>query len=105
MAWSKELEELALRQELAKRMGGEEKVARHRSRGRLPVRERIEKLVDPGSFHEIGDLAGSAEYDENGQLANFTPSNFLTGRARIDARPVVLAADDFTVRGGAKDGD
>src|SRR5690554_1099943 len=104
MAWSKELEELALRQELAKRMGGEEKVARHRSRGRLPVRERIEKLVDPGSFHEVGDLAGSAEYDENGRLVDFTPSNFLTGRARIDARPVVLAADDFTVRGGANDG-
>lgn len=104
MSWSKELEELAQRQELSKRMGGDEKVARHRAKGRLPVRERIEKLVDADSFHEVGDLAGSGHYDDHGRLVDFTPSNFLTGRARIDARPVVLAADDFTVRGGANDG-
>src|SRR5690606_30876754 len=42
--------------------------------------------------------------DSHGQLIGFVPSNFLTGRARIDSRPVVLAADDFTVRGGANDG-
>ena len=104
MVWGKELEELKHRKRLSLQMGGEEKVARHRSRGKLPVRERIEKLVDPGTFFEVGDLAGSGQYDENGQLVEFTPSNFLTGRARIDARPVVLAADDFTVRGGANDG-
>lgn len=104
MSWNKELEELALRESMSKRMGGAEKVARHRSKGRLPVRERIEKLVDPDSFLEIGDLAGTGHYDEQGNLVDFTPSNFLTGRARIDTRPVVLAADDFTVRGGANDG-
>lgn len=104
MSWQKELDELARRRQLSLQMGGPEKLERHRSRGRLPVRERIALLVDQNSFHEIGDLAGSAEYDSQGQLAGFTPSNFLTGRARIDGRPVVIGADDFTVRGGANDG-
>ena len=104
MVWDKELDELALRTRLSEQMGGEDKVARHRANGRLPVRERIAKLVDGGSFHEVGDLAGTGRYDAQGRLIGFVPSNFLTGRARIDARPVVLAADDFTVRGGANDG-
>lgn len=104
MAWEKELGELAQRRKLSLLMGGPEKVQRHISRGRLPVRERIDRLTDAGSFHEVGDLAGSAEYDGEGRLRQFTPSNFLTGRAKINGRPVVIAADDFTVRGGANDG-
>src|SRR2546421_4566410 len=83
-------------------MGGEEKVARQHDAGKLTVRERIDVLVDPGSFHEVGGLTGRAEYDD-GQLASFTPANFVMGRARVDGRPVVVAGDDFTVRGGAAD--
>ncbi len=104
MSWQKELDELALRRKLAEKMGGPEKVERHRGMGRLPVRERIERLVDPGSFREVGALTGSGEYDEHGTLVDLTPSNFLTGRARVEGRPIVVAADDFTVRGGANDG-
>jgi len=104
MAWEKELEELAMRRKFALQMGGEEKVQRHRNNGRLPVRERIEKLVDSGSFREVGGLAGVGRYDAEGRLLDVTPSNLLIGRARVDGRPVVLAADDFTVRGGANDG-
>ncbi len=104
MTWKPELEELARRAELAKAMGGEERVARAREAGRLTVRERIERLLDPGSFHETGVLAGRAEYDEAGNLKAFTPSNFVCGRGRIDGRPVVVGGDDFTVRGGAADG-
>ncbi|NYT58570.1 methylmalonyl-CoA carboxyltransferase [Alcaligenaceae bacterium] len=104
MSWQKELDELERRAQLAKKMGGPEKVERHRQKGRLPVRERIDRLVDEGSFREVGALSGNGEYDAHGRLIDFTPSNFLTGRARIDGRPVVLAADDFTVRGGANDG-
>ena len=59
MSWQKELDELALRRKLAEKMGGPEKVERHRGMGRLPVRERIERLVDPGSFKEVGALTGS----------------------------------------------
>ncbi len=58
MSWEKELEELRRREEFAKKMGGEEKVKRHRDAGKLTVRERIEKLLDKDSFHEIGAIAG-----------------------------------------------
>ena len=101
--WDPELEELDHRRELAARMGGEERVARQHAAGRLTVRERIERLVDKDSFAEVGGLTGSATYDEDGALTDLTPTNFVTGRARIDGRRVVVAADDFTVRGGAAD--
>ena len=104
MSWKPELEEIAARAELARQMGGAERVARAREAGRGTVRERIERLLDPGSFHETGVLAGKAEYDQDGRLASFTPSNFVCGRGRIEGRPVVVGADDFTVRGGAADG-
>ena len=58
MGWEPELEELRRREELARRMGGEERVARQHASGRLTVRERIERLFDKGSFHETGALAG-----------------------------------------------
>jgi acetyl-CoA carboxylase carboxyltransferase component len=83
-------------------MGGEEKVARQHAAGRLTVRERIDALVDPGSFREIGSITGKADY-EGGELTEFRPANFVMGRGRIDGRPVVVGGDDFTVRGGAAD--
>ena len=104
MSWKPELEELARRGELARRMGGEERLARARAAGRLSVRERIDRLLDPGSFHETGLLAGRATYDAQGQIEAMTPSNFVCGRGRIEGRPIVVGADDFTVRGGAADG-
>ncbi|MDH3703321.1 MAG: methylmalonyl-CoA carboxyltransferase [Alphaproteobacteria bacterium] len=103
MSWQKEVDELRRREELAKKMGGPEKVERHHNQGKLTVRERIEGLVDPGSFHEIGTATGVADYDENGELRDFSPANFLLGRADIEGRRVVIAGDDFTVRGGAND--
>jgi acetyl-CoA carboxylase carboxyltransferase component len=60
-------------------------------------------VADAGSFDEIGALAGAAEYGANGELRSFTPSNFVFGSATIDARPVILSGDDFTVRGGSAD--
>lgn len=104
MSWQKELDELARRQALAARMGGEEKLARHRSQGKLPVRERFAQMVDAGSLVEVGGLAGTGAYDDEGGLIDFTPANFLMARARVDGRPVVVVGDDFTVRGGANDG-
>src|SRR4051794_36152997 len=57
-SWEPEVRDLQRRTEMAHRMGGAEKVERHRSQGKLTVRERIDALLDPGSFHEIGVLAG-----------------------------------------------
>ncbi|MEZ4585665.1 MAG: carboxyl transferase domain-containing protein [Gemmatimonadales bacterium] len=103
MTWQPEVDELRRREELARRMGGPEKVERQHRAGRLTVRERIDQLLDPESFHEIGALSGVAEYGPDGELLSVTPSNTLLGRGRIDGRPVAIEADDFTVRGGAAD--
>ena len=103
MTWQPEIEEMRRRRKLAEAMGGSEKVARQHSRGKLDARQRIAGLVDPGSFREIGKIAGKGHYDENGKLTGLSPSNLIYGRANIDGRPVVASADDFTVRGGAAD--
>ncbi|CCD85516.1 acyl-CoA carboxylase subunit beta [Bradyrhizobium sp. ORS 285] len=103
MSWQPELEELARREAFAREMGGPDKVKRQHDQGRLTVRERIDGVVDPGSFHEIGAVAGLGEYDEQGELTHVTPANCVFGRARVDGRTVVVVGDDFTVRGGSAD--
>jgi len=102
-SWQPELDELRRRESFAEQLGGPERVQRQRDGGRLTIRERIEKLVDPGTFHEVGKIAGTAAYDKANELKGLTPSNFVFGRARIDGRPVVVGGDDFTVRGGSAD--
>jgi propionyl-CoA carboxylase beta chain len=101
--WAPELKELKMRTRLGQNMGGAEKLARQKSRGKLNARERIVALLDAGSFREIGVLAGRGQYNGSGDLAGMTPSNFIFGRGHIDGRPIVATADDFTVRGGAAD--
>jgi acetyl-CoA carboxylase carboxyltransferase component len=100
--WEPEVEELRRREAMAREMGGPEKVARQHDAGRLTVRERIDALLDAGSFREVGALAGRATY-EGTELTEFLPANFVMGRGRIDGRSVVVGGDDFTVRGGAAD--
>jgi len=101
--WTPEVAEIARRRDLATAMGGPEKVARQHAAGRLTVRERIAALADPGSFTEIGALTGFGDYDADGRLASVLPANFVAGTATIGGRPVMLGADDFTVRGGSGD--
>lgn len=103
MSWEKEVEEIRRREALAEKMGGEEKLARQHARGKLDARERLKRLLDPDSFREIGKIAGRGRYDENGELIDFSASNFIFGRGRINGRAIVASADDFTVRGGAAD--
>ena len=101
MSWEPELEELNRRRELARQMGGAARVERQHAAGRLTVRERIDQLLDPGSFSEIGAIAGKGVYDAAGELAEFTPANCVVGRGRIAGRAVVVSGDDFTIRGGS----
>jgi acetyl-CoA carboxylase carboxyltransferase component len=103
MNWKRELDELGRREAFAEQLGGPERVRRQHDGGRYTIRERIARLVDPDSFHEVGKIAGKARYDEANDLHTLTPSNFVFGRARVDARPVVVGGDDFTVRGGSAD--
>ena len=83
-------------------MGGADKVERQHHFGKLTVRERIDELVDPGTFHEIGAIAGKQVLQVDG-TRRFQPANFVMGRAQLDGRPIVVGGDDFTVRGGASD--
>jgi acetyl-CoA carboxylase carboxyltransferase component len=103
MDWKAELDELKRREAMAEALGGAERVRRQHEGGRLTIRERITRLVDAGSFHEVGKIAGTATYDEQNDLRHLTPSNFVFGRATVDQRPVVVGGDDFTVRGGSAD--
>lgn len=102
MVWQPEIDEVKYRQHLAHQMGGKEGIERQHSRGKLTVRERIAALTDPGSFQEIGELAGTARYDGD-KLVSFTPANSVMGICTLDGRRVVLSGGDFTVRGGAAD--
>ncbi|HEY1370403.1 MAG TPA: carboxyl transferase domain-containing protein [Gaiellaceae bacterium] len=77
--------------------GGERAVERHRSRGKLPARERIDRLVDPGSaFLELNALAAWDVYD--GQAPS---AGIVTGIGVIEGRECVVVANDATVKGGS----
>jgi acetyl-CoA carboxylase carboxyltransferase component len=101
--WLPEVEEIGRRHEMARAMGGPDKVRRQHTTGRLTVRERIARVTDPGSFTEIGALTGFGEYDTDGRLVALQPANFVAGTARLGGRTVMIGADDFTVRGGSGD--
>jgi acetyl-CoA carboxylase carboxyltransferase component len=77
--------------------GGDEKsIARHRDRGKLPVRERIDRLIDPGTaFLELSPLAANGMYDDEAPGAGI-----VTGIGRIEGTTCVLVANDATVKGG-----
>ena len=76
--------------------GGPKYLQRHREQGKLPVRERIEKLLDPGSpFLELSPLAAWDMYDDDAPAAGV-----VTGIGRVSGRDVMIVANDATVKGG-----
>ncbi len=99
--WSPEVEEIRARRELAKEHGGRDAVDAQHAQGRLAIRERIDALLDGGSFREQGAIAGASEVDETGALRAFTPANYVLGAGRIDGRPCIVGGEDFTQRGGS----
>jgi acetyl-CoA carboxylase carboxyltransferase component len=77
--------------------GGERATERHRSRGKLPARERIGRLVDPGSaFLELNALAANGLYDDEAPGAGI-----VTGIGIVEGRECVIVANDATVKGGS----
>src|SRR6185295_226338 len=80
----------------AREGGGAKYVARHREQGKLPVRERIEQLLDPDSpFLELSPLAAWGLYDGDAPAAGI-----VTGIGRVSGREVMIVANDATVKGG-----
>ena len=101
MIWDPELQEMERRRRFALGMGGEESVARQHGAGRLTARERIELLVDGGSWRELGTFTGKGSYDEDGTLIEVRPANTIIGTGRVRQRRVAIEADDYTIRGGS----
>jgi len=88
--------ELRQRVEAARQGGGAKYLQRHREQGKLPVRERIERLIDRGSpFLELSSLAAYDMYDGDAPCAGI-----VTGIARVSGREVLIVANDATVKGG-----
>ena len=88
--------ELNERRAVAKQGGGARYLERHREQGKLPVRERIDKLLDDGSsFLELSPLAAWDVYDNDAPGAGL-----VTGIGRVSGREVVIVANDATVKGG-----
>jgi acetyl-CoA carboxylase carboxyltransferase component len=88
--------DLRSRVDAAREGGGPKYVARHREQGKLPVRERIARLIDPGSsFLELSPLAGYGIYEDDAPGAGI-----VTGIGCVEGRDVVIVANDATVKGG-----
>src|SRR4051812_26187975 len=88
--------ELRERTAHAREGGGARYLQRHRDQGKLPVRERIDRLLDPGSpFLELSPLAAADMYDGGAPSAGI-----VTGIGRVSGREVLVVANDATVKGG-----
>ncbi|MEX1217982.1 MAG: carboxyl transferase domain-containing protein [Acidimicrobiales bacterium] len=88
--WGPALDDLAQRRAQARAMGGEERLHKKHAKGQLNARARIEYLLDPGTFRELGTLVGDVPSD-----------GIVAGAGRIDGRPVMIGAEDFTVLAGS----
>lgn len=79
--------------------GGDVAGARHKGRGKLLARERIEALVDPGTpFLELAPLAG---YEEEGEGVGIAAGGVVGGIGRVEGLECMIVANDATVKGGA----
>jgi acetyl-CoA carboxylase carboxyltransferase component len=95
------IEQLLKLREDALHAGSEEAVARQHARGKLTARERIEKLLDPGSFVELDMLARHRAFGFGIENTRPLTDGVITGWGTVDGRKVFLFAQDFTVFGGA----
>jgi acetyl-CoA carboxylase carboxyltransferase component len=89
--WEDTLDDLARRRRRTWAMGGPERLAKHRGKGKLDARQRIEHLLDPGTFREIGTMVG-------GETA---ADGIIVGSGSVNGRPVMLGAEDFTTLAGS----
>lgn len=89
--WGETLDDLERRRRRALDMGGAERLDKHRNKGKLDARARIDYLLDPGTFRELGTLVG-------GEIA---ADGLVVGSGEINGSPVMLGAEDFTTLAGS----
>src|SRR3990170_5414401 len=95
------LDELHHRQSLAEQGGGPERVAQQHKDGKLTARERIDLLLDEGSFVELDRFVTHRCTDFEMEKKKFWGDGVVTGYGKIDGRLVFVFSQDFTVFGGA----
>jgi propionyl-CoA carboxylase beta chain len=81
--------------------GGEEKIERQHSQGKLTARERIDQFLDEGSFEEVDALVEHRCSDFGMEQRTISGDGVVAGHGRVDGRPVFVFAQDFTVFGGS----
>jgi len=101
MSMKEKIEELRRKREQAMLGGGEKKLEKQHSQGKLTARERIDAMVDPGSFEETGLFARHRAVLFGMADKELPADGVVTGAAAIDGRLVHLASQDFSVSGGA----
>jgi len=94
-------EDLLKRKEEAKLGGGKERIKSQHDKGKLTARERIDLLVDEGSFEELDMFVKHRSKDFGLENQRYAGDGVVTGTARIEGRPVALFSQDFTVFGGS----
>ena len=94
----KQLRELKAKAKLG---GGEDRIEKQHAKGKLTARERIDLLVDKGSFHEIDMLVSHRSVDFGLDRQKIPGDGVVTGHGKINGRPVYIFSQDFTVFGGS----
>ena len=95
------LDELRERYAAARKGGGEERVAKQHESGKLTAHERVEALLDPGSFQELGALVMHRSHEFGMEKQRIPGDGVITGHGLVDGRPVFVFSQDFTVFGGS----
>ncbi|MEJ2193612.1 MAG: acyl-CoA carboxylase subunit beta [Ignavibacteriaceae bacterium] len=95
------IQELKNLKEKAKLGGGKERIKNQHDKGKLTARERIELLVDKGSFDELDIFVKHRARDFGLDEQHYPGDGVVTGLAKIDGRPLALFSQDFTVFGGS----
>src|ERR1700744_4856325 len=89
--WQETLGDLDRRRQHTRAMGGQERLAKQPGKGKPAARARIDHLLDPGTFRELGTLVG-------GEIA---ADGIVVGSGLINGSPVMLGAEDFTTMAGS----
>lgn len=95
------MNELYDRRMAAQLGGGDERIAKQHEKGKLTARERIELLLDPGTFVELNPFTEHRSSDFGLDKTKYPGDGVVTGYGKINGRPVYLFSQDFTVFGGA----